>query len=1050
MKDIFLFDLKSYCYNRRFLFLAVALSALGIFGGSKARFTLTENLAYNSPYQISYITAFLSLTSIFFATIFSAQLALKEIDHNLNLIYFSLPISINQFFRGRFVSIYLLSLGFTIILTISFFIGREFATDGMKSVNFNFLFYLYPIVIFTAINTFFLAVITTSVGWFTKSKLFIYVSGLLLYVFYMVSMLFSGSPFMANHLPQSKQAQIISAVFDPFGLSAFFNNTLHLTIEQRNSDLISLSGILLGNRTGVMLISVIILVFITKVISISKKVKPNKFKQAYTEAVSLPFTFVNTEKSVKVKIQSLFSFVKMNCLDIIKSIPFVLIILSLFFAVGMEMYAEIEKGIRLPQKYASSGLMVSAIIQNFYVLAALVLVFYGNDLYWQSKNSNFHYIEESTGNFTAKFWSIWITLSGLAFVLTGLMIIEGIVFQFLYNYPVIEWNVYGRIILFTTLPLILISGFILIFQKLIRNKYLSLAVSVTFVLLMTTSLGNSIIKNPLLKFLNTISFDYSDMNGFGKYENAFKLRLFFGFVLVIFLLYFIHQNKRSVAKASFLIISTCCIALAFYTGNSVMSGYISKDKDQAKIELANYEKQYRVFQNKPQPTISRVTTIVDLFPSENAYSIKGNYILENKTSEPINEILFNFSDNFEIKKAEVQTENGNIVFTDKIQIVQLKKALYPNQKIRFDFELQYLWKPVNEHQPLNAIIENGSFLRISRYFPLIGYNASNETEDEKIRMEFELGKQTEVTPLEAPKKLTDDFISLDMTVSTEDNQTVIGIGELTGHWKENNRNVFQYKADAIPFRFAISSANYSVKKEIYNGKSFEVYYHPAHHENADHLLKNAKITMDYCENNFGSYPFKTIRFAEISCFTKGFNATAYPATIYMNENMTFHCNILADEQQDVINELAGHELAHLWWGNNQIDPDDREGDAMLTETLAMYTELMLLKKMYGNKRSEEVTAMHKDIFESEKGFSGDVPLIKVTGDLTHIAYSKGAVAMYQLSELIGEEKVNLALRNFLELHKHPNPKPVSTDFLEEVYKVSDMNFHEKIKVLFER
>ncbi len=95
----------------------------------------------------------------------------------------------------------------------------------------------------------------------------------------------------------------------------------------------------------------------------------------------------------------------------------------MLFAVGMEMYAEIEKGIRIPQKYASSGLMVSTIIQNFYVLGAMILVFYGNDLYWRSKNSNFHYIEESTSNFRTKFCSIWLTVIVLAFVFTMILII---------------------------------------------------------------------------------------------------------------------------------------------------------------------------------------------------------------------------------------------------------------------------------------------------------------------------------------------------------------------------------------------------------------------------------------------------------------------------------------------------------------------------------------------------------------------------------------------------------------------------------------------------
>lgn len=1051
MKTIFLFDLKSYCKNRRFLLLVTVVLVFGIFGGSNARFTLSENLAYNSPYQIAFITGFLSLTTVFFATLFSAQLALKEIDFNLNLIYFSLPITKKQFLWSRFLSIFILSFGFTLMLTIGFFTGREFASSAMKSVNFNLFFYLIPTIVFSAINTFLLVSITTVIAWFTKNKLFVYVGGLLLYVCYMVSLLFSGSPFMANQLPQSKHTQLISAIFDPFGLSAFFYQTSLLSIEQRNTEFIPISGILLFNRIGIILISILLLILATKKFSISKKVKSTKSNQVSSEISSIkPFKFVTSEKSAKVTLQSLFSFTKMNWIYAVKSIPFVLIILILLFAVGMEMYAEIEKGIRLPQKYASSGLMVSTIIQNFYALGALVLVFYGNDLYWRSKNSNFNYIEESTSNFRTKFWSIWLTLIILAFVFTIVLILEGIAFQLLYDYSFIEWNVYAKVFLFTTFPLILVSGFTLLLQKLIKNKYLSLAVSGVFILLMTTSLGKMIVKHPLLKFLYSINFNYSDMNGFGSYENAFQQRLFFGSVIVLFLMYIVHQSKKSISKFSFWLMTICCIGFTFYFGKSILSDYIPKDNNSAETAQANYEKQFRNFQNKPQPTITEVTARVDLFPSENAYSIKGSYVLENRAQQPVDEILVNFPDGFMIRKAVLYTEKDAITFKDQYQMIQLKKALIPNQKMSLVFELFYQWKPVNGHKSFNAIVENGSFMRISRYFPQIGYDVSNEIEDENIRKQFHLGKRNPIKPLEAPKVLNNDFISLDMTVATAANQTVVGVGELTKQWKEKNRNVFQFKTAVIPFRFAISSANYAVKKETHKGKNFEIYYHPTHIENVAHLIKNAKIAMDYCETNFGKYPFKTIRFAEISGFTQGFNATAYPATIFMNENMSFHCNILADEQQDVINELAGHELAHLWWGNSQIAPDEREGDAMLTETLAMYTELMLLKKMYGKEKAEESAAMHQDIFESEKGFSGDIPLIKVTGNLPHIAYSKGAVAMYKLSTLIGEDKVNEALRNFLSKHKYPASKPISTDFLEEIYKITDKKFHQKINKLFKQ
>ncbi|BBQ08145.1 M1 family aminopeptidase [Elizabethkingia anophelis] len=198
---------------------------------------------------------------------------------------------------------------------------------------------------------------------------------------------------------------------------------------------------------------------------------------------------------------------------------------------------------------------------------------------------------------------------------------------------------------------------------------------------------------------------------------------------------------------------------------------------------------------------------------------------------------------------------------------------------------------------------------------------------------------------------------------------------------------------------------------------------------------NAKLTLDYCIRNFGQYPFKSITFAEISSFTKGFAATAYPSAVFMPEDMVFHANIHADKKQDVINELAGHELSHLWWGNSLINPDEREGAVMLTETLAMYTEMMLYKKMHGEAKMKERLKMHQQIYDDEKGLSENQPLYKVTVEDAHISYSKGAVVMVNLSELIGENKVNMALKKFLENNRYPK-KPRSIDLLNEFYKVS--------------
>ncbi|REC47176.1 M1 family aminopeptidase [Chryseobacterium pennipullorum] len=287
-----------------------------------------------------------------------------------------------------------------------------------------------------------------------------------------------------------------------------------------------------------------------------------------------------------------------------------------------------------------------------------------------------------------------------------------------------------------------------------------------------------------------------------------------------------------------------------------------------------------------------------------------------------------------------------------------------------------------------------------------------------------------------------------MTVSTEKDQTAVGTGDLLKKWTAGARSYFLYKAERIPFRFAVSSARYAVKSIVYKGITVNLLYHPNHSENTDHLLENAKLSLDYCQQNFGKYPFKTVNFAEVSSFSRGFAATAYPSAIFMPEDMIFHANINADRKQDVINELAGHELSHLWWGNSQINPDDREGSVMLTETLAMYTEMMLYKKMHGQEKMLERIQVHQQIFENEKGLYENLPIYRATGEVPHISYSKGAVAMVELNRLLGEKNLNTALKSFLMNNFYPK-KPTSLDLIHEFYKASpDTGTRKRIDRLF--
>ncbi|MDR3022634.1 M1 family aminopeptidase [Chryseobacterium sp.] len=1052
MNTIFLFEAGRSSKHWLTYLVALLLVAFGIFCGSQFNLSVGEGIYLNSPYTIGFMTGMLSLAVIFFATVYALQLLFKDQDSKFDHILFSFPLSKSTYLKGKFTAYFLQTfLSFSFLMT-GFLVGQIMRTGSEMQEGFTIIHYIYPILIFGLINSLFVCSFLFLISFIIRKKLLVVVGGLLLYVLYMVILLFSNSPFMAGSLPQSLETQQFSALIDPFGLSAYFMQARDLSSHQKNIQMVPFMGYLLFNRFLFILISVGFLFLSLRLFSFSnlsgKKIKASGIIQPLSETNRSEYSTVSANFGGLTSFRAVFSFVKTDLTYLFKSIAVPAVSILLLFCVGMEMYAEIEKGIRLPQKYAGSGLMATTISENFHLLGLLISVYFLNDIFWRSQTSGFFLIENSTYFSKNRLTGHFISISLLLFFFTGILIAQGIVFQAAYQYFHIDWKAYLGVLLFNTFPLMLFSGLILLINDRIPNKFIALGVSILAVFVLSGPVSGKIISYPLFRIFSDFKGTYSDFNGYGIYEKAFVQRLLFGTAIICTLWVFnrlIRSKKISVVSS---ILSIVLLVSGIFAGVFFMKGYIPGNEDQTLLSSAEYEKNFRKYENLPQPDITDVTTEIKLYPSENAYQIVGKYTLNNQTDQPINKILVNFNEDLKLESAALTSGPETMKINKNTTEIVLKQAILPGKTAFLNFNLSYQWFAVNGHQSFNAVIENGSFMRISRYYPTIGYQKDYEIQDEKQRSQFKLGKLTEMKKPEAPEVVKKDFINLHMTVSTEGNQTAIGTGDLVKKWTNSGRHYFEYKADQIPFRFAVSSANYEIKSERYKGIIINIFYHQKHFENVDHLLENAKLTLDYCQQNFEKYPFRTINFAEISSFTRGFAATAYPSTVFMPEDMIFHANIQADKKQDVINELAGHELSHLWWGNSQINPDNREGAVMLTETLAMYTEMMLYKKMHGREKMMERIKVHEQIYNNEKGLSENVPIYRATGDIPHISYSKGAAAMVELSNLIGEENVNTALKSFLNNNQYPK-KPSSPDLINEFYKVTpDPSTRKQIDRLF--
>ncbi len=1034
------------------MFLAIVL--LGVFSGNKFNMSAGEGIYLNSPYTIGFMMGMFSLSIIFFAILYANQLLFKEWDAKFDLVIFSLPFSKMTYLNGKFWFFYLktfLSFG---LLILGFVIGQILRTGDEMQMGLNLWHYLYPLLVFGILNSLFVCSFLFFIAYTTHKKLLVVIGGLLLYVLYMVLLVFSNSPFMSGSLPQSIETQQISAILDPFGLSAYFFEARSFSVAQKNDGIVPLTNMFLLNRGIILFISGMFLWSSYRLFSFSRKQSYKAKKNAKVNAVNAVVNLesIKTPKlnfGSKMDFKSTLSFAKLDLIYLFKSVIIAAVSLLLVFYIGMEMYADIDKGIRLPEKYATSGLLATSISTNFHLFGLLILAYFVNDLYWRSHASNFNLIEKSIFFSKNKMKGHFISATILVCFFTMLLIIEGLIFQFSYGYFSIDWKAYFGVFIFNAIPLILFSAFLLLINDTINNRYVSLGVSTVSVFALASPLSNYIFSYPLLHIFSGYNGIYSDFNGYGIYLSAFSQRLLFGFSLIVLLWLmndFVKTNrfyrKKTILAFAFLILGTTN-AICF------MHGYVPNNMEKLILEVVNYEKDFRKYEAIPQPTITDVTTQINLYPSKNAYKISGNYVLRNKTNEPISNIFINFHPDLKIETALFKSGFEKKQIEAYVTEISLDKPLQPEEEASLTFSLSYKWFPVNGHQSFNAIVNNGSFMRISNYYPTFGYQNDREIDDAEKRAEFNLGKASELKALESPEVFKEDFINLELTISTEKPQTALGTGDLLKQWTENSRNYAVYSAENIPFRFALASAEYEHKSVKHKNIAINVYYSKKHFENVEHLVKNAKITLDYCIENFGEYPFKTINFVEISAFTSGFAATAYPSTVFMSEDMIFHTNLEGDKKQDVINELAGHELSHLWWGNSQINPDYREGATMLTETLAMYTEMMLYKKMHGHEKMMERLEIHQQIYENEKGLYENQPLYKVKPGYTHIAYSKGAIVMVKLSELIGEDKVNLALKNFLENNQYPK-KPTSLDLLNEFYKVvSNGSTKYKIDELFQ-
>ena len=380
--------------------------------------------------------------------------------------------------------------------------------------------------------------------------------------------------------------------------------------------------------------------------------------------------------------------------------------------------------------------------------------------------------------------------------------------------------------------------------------------------------------------------------------------------------------------------------------------------------------------------------------------------------------------------------------------------MQPGESFDVNFDIDWLTPGFVNNSPTTSLLSSGTFFNNTEAFPLLGYNNSAELLDNNRRRRYDL------PPAERAAKIDDESqwdvglvtrmrASYEAIVSTSNDQIAVTPGYLEREWEEDGRRYFHYKMDEPIWPFvSFLSADYEMKSDKWNDVDLEVYY--KHEQNVDRMLEASKKSLDYFTANFSPYQYRQYRIFEFPR-QRGAFAQSFPNTIPFSEAIGFVADIRDPEAIDYVFYVTAHEFAHQWWGH-QVVGANVQGAAVLTETLAQYSALMVMEKEYGAAYMQRFLKYELDNYLNSRGAEvlEELPLMLVENQ-GYIHYRKGSLVLYALKDYLGEDTVNLILREFIADwgFKGP-PYPTTRHLLAKIRENAPQEYQDIITDLFEK
>jgi ABC-2 type transport system permease protein len=1024
-------------------FLALSFDGVQIGSGG--------NVTKNSPYAISQILLILSIFSMFVVVNFIGNTATRNHTQKMAEIIGTKPIEPLGYNLGRFLGSYLVCLTVFAMVPVGIFLGSLMPWIDAERIGPNQLsYYLVPFIIFSTTTIFTLSAIFYAVARKTNSLMIMYVVAVTIYIAYSVSGAIFDQP----------EQRIYRSLFDPFGLNTFREVARYWTAFEQNTTVVSITSEIIANRAlwlGVAATALITMGGFFKPLRLKTSTASKKELKQTTKSITPSNQDISYRVVSKSGFSQFLSSLKFEIKQTIFSAPF-LVLLIVSVAQLLAIVLTEEGGYGQPM-WPITQTMVSSIQGGFGILMLIIMGYFTAEVVWRERTAGIGDITDSTPTHNIVIWAsklISVCLVVAILMVAGILI--AVALQASKGYTNFEFGQYLiRLMYFDAYPLALTAVLAFFIQTISPNKYIGMMVFAGFIILQIVlfSLG---VEHSMFNYGESPSLIYSDMNGYGDYLTSHNWYMLYWTALatILGLISFglwrrgpntSLRNRLKLLKYQLGnkgLITAVVMTLVFigsgyhiHHNTRVINTFVSTD-DLRDLQ-ANYEKTYSEYKDDNTPIISSVDIKADIFPKQRRLEAVADIVVANRGDTAITRFLVSWPQH--AKTSDMIFEGGSIVERNDA----LNAAWFEfSTPLGVGEVRQGQLTTVIDHDGFKdkgedfTVLENGTFINNNQLLPYLGYNSGYQLVDRHERRKRDLGEPTRAYKLEDTSRYNEHafdksitFIEFKATLSTSIDQIAIAPGYLKRQWEENGRAYFSYEMDKpILNFFNINSGRMEVKKDSHEGINIEVYYHPSHHWNIDDMIRSTKDSLDYFQAAFGPYQhsqYRIIEFPRYRSFAQSFaNTIPFAEGAFLSDQRS-------DEHINQVYFINAHEMAHQWWGH-QLGAANVEGSAVLSETLAHYSALLVMEKAYGETNARKFLTYELDRYL--RGRTSEIltenPLLR-SDNQQYIHYQKGAVIMMTLRHRMGEKKVNNALKNLLDEFKFKDrPYPTTLDLVRHL------------------